>query len=512
MPDYPQNGITPLETEKDVEANRDTITIDAIDIEKEPQTLFEKIQYWTKKLDSYGFESRGIERVKDDERSKQSWLAISLIWASAGLNLSTFSMGFAGPYYYGLSLPQTIGITWGIGALGSFCSAYMAIFGKRNGLRALVNSRYAFGFYGSIVMAFLNGFTEVSYGIIDCILGGQALEAVSQGKLPLSVAIIIISALSWIVATGGYKFIHLYGRFGLVISLISFLALYAVGGPKFVTSSTSSFDSATQSGYTLSFIAIVFGTFSGWIPVSGDYYIYFPKNTPDWKIFITSFFGIWVIPSFATTCGAGFASAALYQPEWADTYDESVPKFLALAFENLGNARYFFVFLLGWSIIANNMCNLYSIGISAQLLGGWAIKVPRFLWTFLASVLITVLSVVGRNSFYSVFSNVMALIGYWTIIYFGILAVEYTWIRRKYPIDLDAWNQADKLPRGYAAGLAFCFGIMGAVLGMCQTWYTGKIGGLIGAGGGDLGLELGLSFAVITYPFFRHLEIKKLGQ
>jgi purine-cytosine permease-like protein len=88
-------------------------------------------------------------------------------------------------------MPQTIGIIWGIGALGSICSAYMAIFGKRNGLRALTSSRYAFGYYGAMVMSGLNIFTEVSYGIIDCILGGQALNSISNNRLPLPVGIVI---------------------------------------------------------------------------------------------------------------------------------------------------------------------------------------------------------------------------------------------------------------------------------------------------------------------------------
>ncbi|KAH8669072.1 permease for cytosine/purines, uracil, thiamine, allantoin-domain-containing protein [Xylariales sp. PMI_506] len=504
---------SPSMVEKGVDVSGDSISVTAADVENKPTTILEKIGYWAKKLDSYGFESRGIQRVQPEERTKQNWLAICLVWSSAGLNLSSFSMGFTGPYYYNLSLPQTIGIIWGVGALGSICSAYMATFGKRNGLRALVSSRFAFGWYGSMVMAFLNGFTEVSFGILDCILGGQALQTVSQGRLPLSVAIIIISALSWIIAFGGYKFIHMYGRVAFVVPLISFLALYATGGPKFTTAQVPEpSDAADHSGFSLTFIAIIFGGFAGWIPVSGDYYIYFPESTSDWKIFITSFFGIWVLPSFATTCGAGFASAALYNTNWADTYDSSVTDFVALALEQVGTARYFLVFLLGWSLISNNMCNLYSIGISVQLLGDWAMKIPRFFWTFCASVLITILSVVGRNSFSTVLSNLMALIGYWSIIYFGIFVIEYSWIRRRFPLDLDAWNDPKKLPPGYAAGLAFCFGIMGSVLGMCQTWYTGKIGVLIGSYGGDLGLELGFLFSALVYPVFRYVEFQRFGR
>jgi hypothetical protein len=112
--------------------------------------------------------------------------------ASGGLNLSSYSTGFYGVIGYGLSFGQTCAIAWTVAALGSMASAYMAIYGKKNGLRALASSRFAFGFNGAMVMALFNAFTEVSYGIIDCILGGQALQTISDGRLPLPVGIIII--------------------------------------------------------------------------------------------------------------------------------------------------------------------------------------------------------------------------------------------------------------------------------------------------------------------------------
>lgn len=143
------------------------------------------------------------------------------------------------------------------------------------------------------------------------------------------------------------------------------------------------------------------------------------------------------------------------------------------ALEGLGNARYFFVFLMGWSLVSNNVFNLYSVGLSAQLFGDWAIKVPRIIWTLCASILITILAVVGRDSFKDVLLNLLALIGYWSMIYFAIFTIEFVLIRRTFGLDLTAWNDQTKLPPGYAAGVAFCFGIMGSVLGMNQTWYQG---------------------------------------
>lgn len=54
------------------------------------------------------------------------------------------------------------------------------------------------------------------------------------------------------------------------------------------------------------------------------------------------------------------------------------------------------------------------------------------------------------------------------------------------PEDFNNWR---KLPLGIASLIALVFGIVGAVLGMAQTWYIGVIGRMIGnpSSGGDIG-------------------------
>lgn len=135
------------------------------------------------------------------------------------------------------------------------------------------------------------------------------------------------SAVSWLIASGGYKFIHSYARLAFIIPGISFIAMYAVFGKNFSSAAVPEpSDPETHAGQVLSYIAVIFGSYAGWTPVSADYYIYFPENTPDWKIFGISFLGIWILPTIAITCGAGFASATLYNTEWLDAYTGSDPE------------------------------------------------------------------------------------------------------------------------------------------------------------------------------------------
>lgn len=125
------------------------------------------------------------------------------------------------------------------------------------------------------------------------------------------------------------------------------------------------------------------------------------------------------------------------------------------------------------STINNNIFNLYSISISMQLLGSWTTYVPRLIWNLIGSIVIMVIAIAGRNSIYTILSNTIALIAYWTIIFFAIIVVEHLVYRKRIGYDLAAWDDASKLPKGYAAGLAFCIGAVGSIVSMAQTWYIG---------------------------------------
>lgn len=74
--------------------------------------------------------------------------------------------------------------------------------------------------------------------------------------------------------------------------------------------------------------------------------------------------------------------------------------------------------------------------------------------------------------------------------------------------------EPSKLPPGIAATLAFCFGIMGAVLGMSQVWFKGPIGLLCGEKpfGGDIGFELAFTFTAVSFIFLRYWEKRYFGR
>jgi purine-cytosine permease-like protein len=234
------------------------------------------------------------------------------------------------------------------------------------------------------------------------------------------------------------------------------------------------------------------------------------------------FFGIWILPALGATVGAGFGQALLSNEAWMNAWDtyESTAAVVDVVCQPLGNVRYFFIFILAWTMVANNVFNLYSVGISMQVFGHMWERVPRYFYTSLASILITLLAIFSRNSFASIIGNLGSIVGYWTIIYFTIVVEEDMFFRGRFKstktllgtvgigYDLDAWDDRRKLPHGVAAGIAFCVGAVGSILSMGQTWYHGPIARSIAGSGGDIGIIIGFAFSAPVYPLLRTLELK----
>ena len=68
------------------------------------------------------------------------------------------------------------------------------------------------GYYPSKIACLLNMVIMLGYGMIDCLVGGQVLSAVSGGSMSVVVGIIIIAIISWAVVLFGMKVFHIYER------------------------------------------------------------------------------------------------------------------------------------------------------------------------------------------------------------------------------------------------------------------------------------------------------------
>ena len=534
-------------TELDVETKAEVETNTHLDVGDQSffQSLVRTAREISRKIDALGVETRGIQRIEPYEREHQSsgqLLHIIGLWLSASGGLSSMSSYFLGPIIYELEFRQAL--TCGLISMwiGCFFAAYLATMGPQSGCRQLVTARYLFGWWLVKFVGLIAIIGGMGWSVVNCVVGGEMLAAISDGKIPIWIGIIIVTLVSFFVAIFGIKHVLKAETLFSIPVLTSFLLLYISASDKFKYANdykNDFLDSRTYTGNYLSFFSLCYSITSTWGSVTADYYILFPEDTPKMQVFMITFLGIGIPATFVGVLGLLLASCAMsYQP-WMDLYDSyGMGGLLHAGFERWGGFGKFCVVILVLSLISNNILNTYSAAFSIQLAGEILFKVPRWFWAIACTVFYFVCALVGRNSFSDILGNFLPMIGYWVSLYF-ILQVEENLIFRSFFHHLytkefpnvtkpaqrwslknipkrthnwNNWNDPNVITRGLAATAAFWIGVVGAVMGMCQTYYVGPISSKIGDNGGDIGSWLGMAFACVVYPPLRYLELKKFGR
>ena len=254
---------------------------------------------------------------------------------------------------------------------------------------------------------------------------------------------------------------------------------------------------------------------SGWCSIASDYYCNYPADTKAWKVYALSFWGVVIPTTFSIVIGAclGNAAVTVAYPPYADAYkNHGLGGLIREVYHPVGWSKFCLV-LLTFSVLGNNIANIYSSGLSLQLLGHWFHAVPRFIWSLLVAIVVAVLAIAGQQHLSIIVSNFVSLLGYWAVSFTLILLIEDKWFRHQEGYNLLAWDQPSKLPLGIAAVLALLTGYLaGGVTGMAQTWYIGPIAAKFGGFGGDVGIYLSAVFTAIVYPIARAIEKRKSGR
>ena len=314
--------------------------------------------------------------------------------------------------------------------------------------------------------------------MVNVVVVGQILAAVSDYTMTIAVGCIIIAVISYVISVFGFAIIHTYEKYSWIATVIILCILIGQVAPQVDPSIPSSDTGLGLSGSMLSFLAINFSSASGWCSIASDYYCNYPAKTKSWKIFFLTFFGISIPTIFVTVIGACLGNAAIsssVNPILTDAYNNhGLGGLLRESFHPLRFSKFCLV-LLVFSVIGNNVAVNYSSGLSMQLLGHYFHAIPRFLWSLVNAVVIAVLAIAGRQHLSTIVSNFVSLLGYWTVSFTVILLIEDQWFRRREGYNLNVWDVPQKLPWGVAAILSLLTGYCaGGVTGMSQTWYIGK--------------------------------------
>ncbi|KAF8169002.1 cytosine-purine permease [Mycena galopus ATCC 62051] len=460
-----------------------------------------------------GVEARGIQRVPENERNDRPsgnfW-----IWLAANCVLSTFGIGILGPGIFFLGLGDSMLTIFFTNVATCILPAYMATFGPKLGLRQMTSARFSWGWHGAKIVALLNCIACVGWSAINTIAAAQTLRVVADDTISDAAGVVIVAIITLALGMLGYKYVHIYEKWSWIPTAITFFVVLGCAAKSLVNVPMGT--GQAEASNVLSFMGVIFGFAIGWVSLASDYNVYQPASTPRARRscgpdIISQVLVEWL---GAAVMAAAFAPQnALYDDTgaatgaWAVAYgtDELGGLLGAVLVPVVGNFGKFCMVLLVLSVVANNIINVYSMGLSISVVAVWLAKVPRLLWPIFITAIYIPIAIAGAHSFSTSLENFMNVLGYWLAIFVVVVLLEHFVFRKgdwaRYEA-AETWNRQDRTPVGVAALVAFLFGALGTAMGMAQVWYIGKIGALVGGSanpfGGDIGFESAGAFAGIV--------------
>jgi NCS1 nucleoside transporter family len=452
-----------------------------------------------------GIETHGIERVSPKTRTHVRIFDNFTMWLSANLVLSTFALGTLAIPVFKLGFWDSVAVIIIFNVLGVLPPAFFSTLGPKLGLRQMTISRFSFGWVGAIIMALFNVAACIGWSAVNVIVGGQLLVALSHGGIPLWAGILLIAILTTIVSIYGYRYVHGYERFAWIPMAVIFVILLIVAAPHFSAIPTQNAGAAEVAAF-ITFGGAIYGFATGWSSYAADYNVNQPEQTSPSRVFWLTFLGIAVPCVLLETLGLAFTTALGSVKEWNAAFGQfgDVGGLLSAVVSPLGGFGSFILVLLALSIIANNIPNDYSLGLTVQVFGKAFQQVKRYVWTLIGAVIYIAIALIGSTNFSGTLNNFLLLVAYWLGPWSIILVIEH-FVFRRGRYNVDDWNTRSRLPIGWAAIVSMVIGLVGVYLGASQSLFTGPIAAQLG--NTDIGFELGVVLAGIAYFFLRRIEL-----
>jgi NCS1 nucleoside transporter family len=446
-----------------------------------------------------GIETHGIEPVSPKERTHIRILDNFTMWLSANLVISTIALGALAVPLFGLGFWDSIAAIFVFTILGTLPVAFFSTLGPRLGLRQMTISRFSFGWVGAIIMALFNVVACLGWSTVNVIVGGQLVTALSGGIVPRWAGILIIAALTTLVSIYGYKYVHRYERYAWIPMALIFAIMLVIAGPK-ISIVAPQASGIAEIAALISFGGAVYGFATGWSSYAADYNVNQPQNTSVGRVFWLTFLGVALPCVLLEVFGLALTTVPAY-------HGKGGGDLLAAAVSPLGAFGTLLLLLLALSVIANNIPNDYSLGLSMQVLGKSFQRVNRAVWTLLGAIIYVLVALPAAANFNETLANFLLIVAYWLGPWAIILILEH-FVFRHGQYDVADWNTPERLPIGWAAIVSLLLGLVGVYLGVAQSLFVGPVAKLFNPPFGmDIGFELGIIFAAIAYYFLRRVEL-----
>lgn len=458
-------------------------------------------------LAHYGVETHGIAPIPREERLETRWYQMFFVWFSANMNILSFSTGTAGPAFFSLGVRDSIVVITIVDLVVCLIPAIFAVFGPKLGTRAMVQSRFSWGYYGAIIPSALNVFSLQGFLILNCIIGGQTIASVSS-HIDDTLGIVIISIISLVVTFFGYRFLHWFESVAWIPNVIAFIAMLALGYPHLHINQSVSVP-APKASSVLSFGSTVAASVLSWCTITPDYGVYHSPKASSSRVFLYTYLGFLTASLTAHTMGAAFAAAAPSVPAWNAGFQDStsVGGLIYSVLTPVGGFGKLLTVLVALSIPSACAPCMYTFSTSFMTIAGWFALVPRWVYILVSEGVLIPVAIIGAKTFYTTFVDILSVIGYWSAAFAAIVLIEHVLFRRAsftedvYPIA--TWDSPRLLPTGTSAILAFFCACGALVPFMSQAWYVGPVAQY---GSGDCGIAVGFVVAALTYTVFRGVE------
>jgi purine-cytosine permease-like protein len=124
----------------------------------------------------------------------------------------------------------------------------------------------------------LNLATLTGFCVVDAVIGGQALSAVTDGAtINATVGIVIIAVLALLISFCGFKVLHVYERYAWVPALIAIVIATGCGGKHLKMQAEVAPATAPQ---VLSFGGLVASFMLPWAALASDFSTYMHPKAP----------------------------------------------------------------------------------------------------------------------------------------------------------------------------------------------------------------------------------------
>ena len=329
--------------------------------------------------------------------------------------VSSFAIGLLAQNLFFLGFVDAILVVLFFNIIGAVPVAYFSTFGPKFGLRQMVLSRFWFGWYGVKLIAFFNVLACIGWSSVNSIVGAQLIYAVNHDvKGPAG--IVIIAICTFLVTLFGYKVVHVYEFWSWIPTFIVFLIVLGVFAHTGDFQNIPMGVGTSELGSVLSMGSVVYGFATGWTSYAADYTVYQPVTQSRLKVFVATLVGLLFPLLFTEMLGVAIMTASTINDgnnAYADGFKDAGTGGIlaAVLFPHLHGFGKFCLIILALSIIANNCPNIYSVALTMQVLARWTQRVPRFVWTFIATGVYIAIAIPGYSHFEAVLENFMNFIG-----------------------------------------------------------------------------------------------------